>query len=78
MITIYSIKNCVWCYKAKLALETAGIGHICIDVEDDDKKVVSDEMGWPSYPIIYKEEDGMSVLIGGFDQLINEIVSMKI
>lgn len=78
MITIYSIKNCVWCYKAKLALETAGIGHICIDVEDDDKKVVSDEMGWPSYPII-TVNDGSSVrLIGGFDQLINELVSMKI
>ncbi|QIG68044.1 glutaredoxin protein [Rhizobium phage RHph_Y68] len=90
-ITVYGMENCRWCEKAKVTLDAAGKSYNYIEIADSAKSSFMDgfQVVYPqsdrTFPRITKKDtqparhnDNPVRLIGGFDQLIEELLNERI
>ena len=72
---IYGITDCPACLRAQATLMELDIEYVFIETDFSKtyRRGIKEEIGWPTFPIIVKlSEDGHN-LIGGYDELIEEL-----
>ena len=86
-IIVYGIEGCQWCKKAEVLLERTKIPFVYEHVGDDEKVEFLDEFvnvygGDRTFPRILKHNEGFvfpkSTLIGGFTELLEEVLRSRI
>jgi glutaredoxin len=90
MIQIYGIDDCRWCQKAKVLLDAAGKNYSYTNIEEPNKQSFMDgfQVVYPdstrTYPrvtlVVQDPEKFEPVvkLIGGFDELLEELLHERI
>lgn len=67
---VYGKPNCIYCDKVKMLLDIKSKEYDYIDVtKDDNASEMFIEKGFRSFPQIFQEGEGVSVHIGGFEEL---------
>ncbi|QGZ14005.1 hypothetical protein PP939_gp242 [Rhizobium phage RL38J1] len=90
MIQVYGIDDCRWCEKTKVLLETSGKSFSYTEIPDVGKQAFMDgfQVSWPDSPrtfprvtktVIHPETHHPHVqLIGGFDELVEEVLHERV
>ncbi|AKE44659.1 putative glutaredoxin [Sinorhizobium phage phiM9] len=87
MIIVYGIDNCQWCEKTKVLLDTRKTDYRYFHVADEQKAQFLDNFtaihgGSRTFPRVVRngisEQDLTGDLIGGFDQVLEEVLHGRI
>ncbi len=68
---VYGITDCPSCLRAAADLMEADKEYVVItaDFSKSYRKLIRDELKWPTFPIVVLQEDKNNTIIGGLEQL---------
>ncbi|AIK68364.1 hypothetical protein P9VFCI_142 [Rhizobium phage P9VFCI] len=90
MIQIYGIDDCRWCEKTKVLLDTAGKEYSYTQIEDANKQAFMDgfQLVYPDSPRTFprvtvvvqdpEKFEPVVKLIGGFDEILEEVLHERV
>jgi len=68
---IYGITDCPSCLRAEADLMEADKEYVVItaDFSKNYRKLIREQLKWPTFPIVVLQEDNNNTIIGGLEQL---------
>mgnify|MGYP001410415986 FL=1 len=68
---IYGITDCPSCLRAEADLMEADKEYVVIsaDFSKSYRKLIREQLKWPTFPIVVLQEDNNNTIIGGLEQL---------